>query len=54
MTSDSRTKRVTPSTMRIAQMTAFRKPLLVTETAIPSPAPDGVIVRVEAVGVLNG
>ena len=51
MTADGETKRATPRTMRIAQMTAFRKPIQVTEMAIPSPAPDGAIVRVEASGV---
>jgi D-arabinose 1-dehydrogenase-like Zn-dependent alcohol dehydrogenase len=51
MTTAGETKRATPRTMRIAQMTDFRKPIQVTEMAIPSPAADGAIVRVEASGV---
>jgi D-arabinose 1-dehydrogenase-like Zn-dependent alcohol dehydrogenase len=51
MTTDGETKRATPRTMRIAQMTAFRKPIQVTEMPIPSPRADGAIVRVEASGV---
>ena len=53
MTTEGETERATPRTMRIAQMTAFRKPIQATEMAIPSPAADGAIVHVEASGVCH-
>ena len=40
-----------PRMMRVAQMTAFRRPLQVVELPVAVPRPDGAVVRVEASGV---
>jgi D-arabinose 1-dehydrogenase-like Zn-dependent alcohol dehydrogenase len=41
----------TPRTMRAAQITAFRRPLQVSEVPVAAPRADGAVVRVEASGV---
>lgn len=41
----------TPRTMRAARITAFRRPLEVSEVQVEAPRPDGAVVRVEASGV---
>ncbi len=40
-----------PRTMRVAQITAFRRPLQVNEVPVAAPRADGAVVRVEASGV---
>jgi len=42
MTADDETKRATPHTRRIAQMTAFRKPIQVTEFRRRAEDPFGI------------
>lgn len=52
--SDSVKSKATASvarTMRIAQMTAFRKPIQVVELPVATPRADGAVIRVEASGV---
>lgn len=41
----------TERTMRVAQMTAFRKPFQVVELPVAAPRADGAVIRVEASGV---
>jgi hypothetical protein len=41
----------TARTMRVAQMTAFRKPFQVVELPVAAPRADGAVIRVEASGV---
>jgi D-arabinose 1-dehydrogenase-like Zn-dependent alcohol dehydrogenase len=40
-----------PNTMRVAQMTAFRRPLQILDLPVAAPRADGAVVRVEASGV---